>query len=318
MRFFKTIPGLILAVLLVAVSAVFAWVTFRVHRATHPPRHVQPIGELASALVKIEEVRFDSADGIDLVGWLLEGRSDLPPILLCHDLGAGKATLMNLAMELKKVGFTVLCFDFRGHGDSGGSGSGLGIAEKRDILGAVDYLAERSPEGGKPEVIGLYGVGIGAHAAVLAAADRPAIRVLVLDGLHPDASRLLVRKVYGDWKMAAEHLEFLPRAAYSMLTRNTIGANRAADQLTRLVGRDMLMVAPAGDAPLATAMQEMYRSVPEQQDADANLITLPSTGTGTLYGKDLGLYHRKVIRFLAARLGGPELAHSLDGEEENP
>ena len=90
--------------------------------------------------------------------------------------------MLTLGIALQKGGFTVLAFDFRGHGASGGTGSTLGLDEKRDVIGALDYLAASGVEARR---IGVYGVGMGAHAAVLAAADRPSASVLVLSGLYP-------------------------------------------------------------------------------------------------------------------------------------
>jgi hypothetical protein len=144
---------------------------------------------------------------------------------------------------------------------------------------------------------------MGAHAAVLAAHDRQAVRVLVLDGLYPDASYPLLDQVYGNWKVGYKYLGFLPRAAYTLFTRESISGNRAADIVPGLIGRDLLFVAPAGDTKLATAMEQMYTSVPEQEDADGNLVTLPSTGTGPLYGPESDMYRDKVMEFLMSRIG---------------
>src|SRR4029453_354334 len=94
----------------------------------------------------------------------------------------------------------------RGPGASGGTASTLGVDEKRDVIGAVDYLADL--EGIDHRKVGAYGVGQGAHAAVLAAADRPALKALVLDGLYPDASYPLVRSAFEGWDFGERRLAF--------------------------------------------------------------------------------------------------------------
>ena len=125
---------------------------------------------------------------------ILEGDPLRPFIVVCHELGASKASVVDLGILLQKEGFNVLLFDFRGHGGSEGDVSGLGGQEKRDVLGAIDFL--QKGRGVEARHIGLYGVGMGAHAAVLAAVERPALRVLVLDGLYPDPVFALTGAAY--------------------------------------------------------------------------------------------------------------------------
>ena len=51
----------------------------------------------------------------------------MPPIVLCHDLGANKAAVLNVAIALSRAGGSVLLFDFRGHGESDGGRSTLSV-----------------------------------------------------------------------------------------------------------------------------------------------------------------------------------------------
>jgi pimeloyl-ACP methyl ester carboxylesterase len=298
--FWRSLPGTVLLVLLLAVLTAAGALVIQVHRATHPPRETEERSDLGAFLSHVEEVRFRSADGIDLVGWLVRGAPGGAPVVLCHDLGAGKGSLTNLAIALQDAGFTALAFDFRGHGKSGGEGSTFGIEERRDVLGAVDFLAARKDL--DTHRIGLYGVGLGAQAAVLAAQDRPAARVLVLDGLYPDPGYPLVRKVYAGWTFGVRYLGALPRLALRLTARARAREESAADVLPRLVSRDLLFVAPAGDSALAGEMQRLYASVPEQRDVDANLIVLPGTRTSHLYGEELKRYNRKIVDFFEKRL----------------
>ncbi|NRA68753.1 MAG: alpha/beta fold hydrolase [Pseudobacteriovorax sp.] len=53
-----------------------------------------------------------------LKGWLTEN-SPFPPVVMVHDLGEGVKLYRGLAQSLKSLGFSVYCFDLRGHGRSG-------------------------------------------------------------------------------------------------------------------------------------------------------------------------------------------------------
>jgi len=143
---------------------------------------------------------------------------------------------------------------------------------------------------------------MGAHAAVLAAADHPRVRVLVLDSIYPEPSFRLVRDVYARWGFAVRNLSFLPRVAFSLLHGATLDERGAAAELNRMTGRHLLLLAPAGDSMLAAEMQSMWKTIPEDEDADGNLVTLPATQPDGLYGVQLQRYHERVAAFFLERL----------------
>jgi len=300
MSFLRSPWGAFLLVVAVGLAVLVGTTTARVYAKTHPDSHEGSGLDFESVMVSVEPVAFAAADGVSLRGWLLPGDPGLPPVVLCHDLGESKASLVGTAIALRQSGFTVLLFDFRGHGESAGSSSTLGLDEKRDVLGALKFLRERDGEQAKR--IGLLGVGMGAHAAVLAAAERPEVRVLVLDGLYPDPSFALVRDVYSGWSFAAKHLAFVPCLVFNVLNGSSPRAQRAADVIGRLPGRHLLLLAPAGDSALAEQMQQMYGTIPDQKDADGNLVVLPATHTGGLYGEQLTRYQERVTAFFLDRL----------------
>jgi len=300
MRFWRSRVGAIALVVLVACGVVLGATVVQVHRGT-APRHLEaPAIDFEAMRIPVENVQFAAADGVPLGGWLLPGAPDAPGVILCHDAGSSRAALLNLAITLHGQGFTTLLFDFRGHGESGGTRSTLGLEEKRDVLGAVDLLVRRL--GAETKRIGIYGVGMGAYSAVLAAADRPALRVLVLDGLYPDVEFRLVRQVYAGWSFAVDKLGFLPKTVFSAMRGGASADERAADVIGNLPGRDFLFLVPAGDTALADAMQRMYESIPAQADADGNLVVLPATQGDGLYDDQLARYHERVSGFFVTRL----------------
>ena len=305
MRFWRSPLGALALLILITAATGSAATTYRVLRQTEPPRAQEAAIDFEAMMVRAEAVEFPAADGVTLRGWLIRGAAERPPIVLCHDLGASKSSLVNVALALSRVGFTVLLFDFRAHGASDGTRSTLGLNEKRDVLGAVDFLA--GLEDLDARRVGVFGVGMGAHAAVLAAADRPAIRVLVLDGLYPDTTYALVHRVYGKWNFGVNHLAFMPRGVFLALNGLPDDGERAADVIGRLPGRDLLLLAPASDTSLADEMMRMYESVPDQADADGNFVVLPATEVDGLFAADLTRYHDRVSEFFSARLGEPRL-----------
>jgi len=299
--FWRSKAGAALLVLLFGLTMILAATALRVQRTTSPQRRAVAQIDFRSMKMRVDDVVFRSSDGLELHGWRMPAAPGARPVILCHDLGSTKESVLHLAIALHDAGFDVTAFDFRGHGDSAGGRSTLGLHEKRDVLGAIDWLA------GQPGVetrrIGIYGVGMGAYAAVLAAADRPAVRVLVLDGIYPDAGYRLARGVYAGWGFAADRLEFLPLGVFAMITGTWPHSERASDVIARLPGRHLLLLAPASDASLATAMQRMYETIPQDQvDADGNLVLLPATLGEGLTREQLERYQQRVVEFFDVRL----------------
>jgi len=302
LRFWTSTRGVCLGVLLVALAAVCALVLLRVDRTTSLPRKAGTPVDLFALDVDVQTVGFRAADGVELQGWLLRGEADRPPLVLCHDRGSSKESLINLAITLHDDGFSVLLFDFRGHGRSEPGRSTLGLYETRDVVGAVEFALGGAGLGAR--WVGVYGVGMGAYAAVLAAAKLPAVKVLVLDSLYPDVSWPLDRAVYGRWSFASRYLDFLPRGAFRLLCGVDPRERRAADAIGELLGREVLLLAPANDSALLAAMQRMYETIPDQVDVDGNLVVLPATHGPGLYGEQLPRYHERVSAFFVQRLLG--------------
>jgi pimeloyl-ACP methyl ester carboxylesterase len=273
---------------------------YRVHCVTTAQPDRSEAIDFESMELEVEAVAFRAADGIALEGWLIRGESGMPAILLCHDFGSDKASLINLAIALRMRGFTLLLFDFRGHGASAPCRSTLGILEQRDILGAFDLLS--SMEWLENDEVGLYGVGMGAHAGVLASADQPGFRVLVLDSLYPDVSYELVRSFFGGWEFGVRRMPFIPRSIFRLVTGESAAGNSAASTIGNLPGRDLLMLAAQEDDELTVEMKKMYLTIPDQTDADGNLLIVPATRAGALYGEQLDSYHHRVADFFLQRL----------------
>jgi len=290
----------LLVVLFAAWLLVVGLGVVRVHGVTHPARERASVVDFDSLNLNIREVSFPAKDGVRLSAWMLPGDDARAPILLCHDLGSSRAELLTLAISLQEEGHPVLVFDFRAHGTSDGKASTLGLAEKRDVLGALDYLADRS--GREARKVGVYAVGMGAHAAVLAAAERPALSVLVLDTLYSDASVPLARGVFADWRAGARRLGFIADGLFALMTRDRIATERAADVLPGLGGRDLLLLASEKDPFSIAEMQRMLNSLAVRPDVDGNMLVLPAVHGEGLYGAQLKDHHRQVVEFLVGRL----------------
>ncbi len=100
-----------------------------------------------------ENVTFSTSDGLVLKGWYIEPQNSSKPesnitVIVIHGQGSSKSFMLDhYGQELFDVGYRLLFFDSRYHGESPDAEFGLsyGINEVKDIRAAVDY-AKAQPE----------------------------------------------------------------------------------------------------------------------------------------------------------------------------
>lgn len=298
MRFLRTVPGAIATVVFAALAAGYAMAGWQVWEVLRPARG-NPAANLGLDLAGAEAVRFPAADGLEIAAWYLPALEGSPAVVLVPDAGSGKASLLDLAIVLQQAGLHALVLDPRGHGESGGSVGTLGVEEKRDVLGAIDWLAGRRETGKR---LGAFGVGTGAHAVVLAAADRPALGTLALDGLWPGPSRPLERRVFAGWRFGEKRLGIVARSWYAILTGSIAGGERAEEALHALRGRDVLLLASERDEERARFMREAYEALPQSKNAEGNLVVRPATFADGLAGPSREELQRYLEEYFRTRL----------------
>lgn len=119
-----------------------------------------------------------TTDGLTLRGWYYptEGRRRL--IVLVHGLRGSWYEMAGIGRGLRRRGYDVLMFDFRGHGRSDRSRITMGRRERNDLRAA---LAWAKWQGFSPDRIGWIGFSMGASTVLMEGAENPDIRAAVLD-----------------------------------------------------------------------------------------------------------------------------------------
>ena len=174
---------------LIGTAAYLAETLARVER-------VMPAETPASLGVAYESVRFPSrGDPLALDGWFIPAVVDAPAVVLVHGEKYHRADptlkMLELAADLHAAGYNVLMFDLRGHGGSEGRFFSAGYYERRDVLGAVDYLGTR---GFPPHRIVLLGFSLGASTVLMAAGEEPGLAALVIDSAFADINSMMHRE----------------------------------------------------------------------------------------------------------------------------
>jgi len=120
------------------------------------------------------------SDGLRLRAWLLRApeAGERPAVLVAHGLGDTLESCLGAARVLQRRGHDVLLVDLRGHGGSEGRHTTLGGLESHDVRAGLRLLRERGLAGNG---FLLVGYSMGAVASLLAAAEEPAVRGLVVE-----------------------------------------------------------------------------------------------------------------------------------------
>jgi pimeloyl-ACP methyl ester carboxylesterase len=130
-------------------------------------------------LVGARDVRLSGSDGVALQGWYVPGRNGAAIIVLHGSHGDRSDTIRHLQL-LSRLGYAVLAYDARGHGESSGITNALGWNSDPDLRGAVAFL--RRQAGVDSDRIAALGLSRGGEQALRAAADGVPLRAVVADG----------------------------------------------------------------------------------------------------------------------------------------
>ncbi|HEY0430356.1 MAG TPA: hypothetical protein VGC61_01025 [Pyrinomonadaceae bacterium] len=313
-RLGKKLFRLLLPILLILLVALAVALVAIVYGITRPPRRshlVTPqsfsqISGTARAL-RVTEETWRNRDATSARGWLLRGAEGAPAVVLLHRYGGNRSLLFNLGMKINEAtNFTVLWPDLRGHGlNPPVSSSSLGVREGDDLLAALDFLrglkGERGPMIG--ERVGVYGVELGAYAALSAANKDAGVQVLVLDSVPRDQNELVEAAVRDYVGVTTSALVVPARMATRFYFLRQYQNRSSCELVASLGNRQVLLLAGADDGYLRESTKLLSTCFPNRSNLETKTdlpltgFTLPSA-TGEL-GEG---YDRPVIDFFAKHL----------------
>lgn len=168
-----------------------------------------------------------TADGKLLRGEFWAQSHPAPTVIICHGYRLSRAYLKPVAALDHKLGYNVLLFDFRGHGDSESVATSGGNAEVRDLEAAIT-AARQQPETLPGKII-LYGFSMGAAIALLTP-PHPDVVAIVVDSPYARLDDMLRRFVHwhlihgsSSWRPFLQHLRStFPAIAWCTVAVSTL------------------------------------------------------------------------------------------------
>lgn len=282
---------------------------------THPARNFNPELNPGKFGLQYEDVHFPARiDNVDIAAWYIPSDKNQEVIILAHGKDNSRTNgFINLfvpfAAQLHTAGFSVLMIDLRGHGQSADARFTYGIKERRDVLGAVDWLEARGYQAGR---IGVLGYSLGAGSVIGAAAEEPAIGAIWLDSAFADIRSVLInnwRTVTGLPQPFVYSADWMIRLLYGY----NISAARPIDEIGKIAPRPIFMTHCQNDNLIPISHMDQLLTVAKntqtwvitncgQQEVSASIIpdALRYHATGYYFNQDE--YAEKVIQFFSQSL----------------
>ena len=308
-KLFKSLlPILVLVVLAVAIS-----LSLIVYGVTRPPRHAylvtpKSFREISGPALKVSDEAWRNHDGTQARGWLLRGVPRAPAVILLHRYGVDRSWLFNLGVKINETtNFTVLWPDLRGHGlDPPVKWSSFGIREGEDVLAAMDFLRTLKSEGGQELVgpnIGLYGVELGAVAALEAAQNHSEVTSLVLDSVPVSSDDLVQAAVKEDIGIDNNLIQYLVRNALRIYFMGQYYNISACEIAASMKNRRVLLLSGPEADQLRASTVALARCFPPSVTLETK-ADLPLTGfrLPSATGEQGEGYDRRVIEFFDRNL----------------
>ncbi|MBD0324910.1 MAG: alpha/beta hydrolase [Pyrinomonadaceae bacterium] len=285
-----------------------------VYRVTHPSRRsylVTPDTFTQLSNRKATNETWYNHDGTQARGWLLRGIEGAPAVILLHRYDTDRSWLLNLGVKLNETtNYTVLLPDMRGHGlDPPNSWTSFGTREADDVIAALEFLrALQTPQGqaltGK--IAGLYGVEMGAYAAISAAARDANVRALALDSVPASPDDLLHMAFRQRTGLDNSFLKWLVRGGIHIYSFGNYDNRPACESAAALNERHILLLAGDDAAALRETTNALGACFPQGTNLEIK-NALPRTGFNLPFatGEQSEAYDRLVIDFFnkALRVG---------------
>ncbi|RMD94686.1 MAG: alpha/beta fold hydrolase [Calditrichaeota bacterium] len=230
---------------------------------------------------------------VRISAWYLPRDSARALIVYAHGLFRSRREMLERAAFLWQHGYAGLLLDLRRHGSSGGKLSGMGYLERLDIEAAV-HFARDSLKFHKP--ILAFGVSMGAAATLLAAAETPDIR-----GIIVDSSFLSFKNTIAHHLKLFFGLPTFPLGDLVMFfTRHRLGFKYEDFDMQRAVAkihqRPMLFIAGGHDRRMPVEVEmTLFKSAASPVKF---FVVIPEATHGAAFRTDREKYEQALLQFL--------------------
>lgn len=240
-------------------------------------------------------IEFRSSDGISLKGWYIPaGPKARGTIIYCHGLNRTRIEMLPMEIYGHSLGYNGLLFDFRHSGESGGNVGTLGYQERLDASAAVHYALDHE-KAERPVV--LWGVSMGASAALMAAADTPDVAAVISDSSFLSYSHVIAHHAWLFFHLPA--FPIVDEVIYWSAWRGGFWPSDfdLREAVERINPRPILFIAVEGDRRITPEVaRELYSHSTSPGKA---ILVVPGRRHGEGFTSGNEMYEQAVKNFLS-------------------
>jgi pimeloyl-ACP methyl ester carboxylesterase len=307
------LPTVILLVLTYVGSSI--WL---VSKSAEPPRNPylmtpEKYGLLSTRAARITDETWTNTDGTTARGWLLRGAEGKPAVILLHRYGADRSWILNLGVKINEAtDLTILMPDLRGHGENPPVKTAtLGSAETDDVVASMEFLKGLKSENNNPLVnntFGLYGIELGALAAIGAAAKEPNVKAMAIDSAPTDSNEMLGLVILKRYPFVSSLTSKIAKGGtYFYFYNGNYSRESMCDVAKKVTNPKVLVIANTETERLRTASTELASCFVNQALVERQLDLMPS-GYNIINAtnEESGTYDLRVIDFFKNALANTE------------
>ena len=228
-------------------------------------------------------------------GWFFPGLKSAPTVILCPAYQSSREELLTLASALQDHQYNVFLFDFSAQGSSGGRTT-LGFREVAEVRAAMNAVANRGDV--DPDRFGLWGVNLGAYAALSEATGDRRVRAVVVESIYDRPEEmvglLISRSGLGSMPMVAR----MARWGFGWVNYQYRKVPPLRVNLGRLTGVAQLYLESPDDPALAAKTSELFSASPTPHE----LVVLPHGNYGGMLDDEKHTYENRIVSFFLVNL----------------
>ena len=241
------------------------------------------------------QLNFAANGGPQRDGWFFPGLKSAPAIILCPAYESSRGELLTLASALQDQQYNVLVFDFSGQGSSAGK-STLGFREAAELRAAVDAVVHR----GDVDVnrIGLWGVNLGAYAALAEATSDSRVRAIAVESPYKRPKDMVAVQVKRSGLGSLPLVTGLAQMIFGWLNPQFRNVAPLNTRIAKLSGVPQLYLESPEEPLLAASTDDLFRLSPPPHE----LVILQHGNYAGMPDEEKRNYENRIVSFFLANL----------------
>jgi dipeptidyl aminopeptidase/acylaminoacyl peptidase len=286
---------IILPLAILVVAALLAIPAFVYYKIAYPQKPQEPT-DPSLYMLEFSDIEVPSEQGAPITGWWIPAENGSAGVLLAPGYGMTRSDALSLAAELHKREFHVFIYAQRGSAASREKSSTFGLKEAEDMRVALQFLRKGTKN--KPTPVGIWGVDVGAYAALWTAASVPEVRALVADSAYASIYDFMNTCIREQFDTDNRWLQFGCRQIFRVLRIASGSFENRQLPVEQLSNCPILFITGKNRSVFVPLATDLYNRLPSKKE----MLSLPESRVRLMGGSELQNYDTKVADFFERNL----------------